>query len=373
MIQKLKRILYLNQLNSKNPDRSGKACWALAKIADERDFITFVELLEHSNFNMSHNAALALGNIGDSRAINPLIRMLGHDLIYPYAVSSLSKLGELKWANLVKDLEMADQNFTRLAESDDPRAFEPIMEALKPKYYPEHRARAAWSLEKIKIKDARMVDILIASLIQTPGDKKNLVPGAAAFILGDLGDNRAVEPLIKVLNEPTYLNACCTAAISLGKLGAKQAVESLIGVITAPDVGIFNYACLLHKIFEDRVIVRSSIKVFMRECIIALGNIGDQRAIEPIINFLAYPEKEVRGEAAKALVKLDEFRWTDLVKGDNGDYDRLVQSSDPRAIDALIKSQSIPHGLNQSLWIHHYDDENDDQERKNAIARLITN
>ena len=53
----------------------------------------------------------------------------------------------------------------------------------------------------------------------------------SAEALGNIGDIRAVEPLIKKLNEGFDNNIRAISAEALGKIGDKRSVESLIAKI----------------------------------------------------------------------------------------------------------------------------------------------
>ncbi len=57
-----------------------------------------------------------------------------------------------------------------------------------------------------------------------------IVRGRAALMLGKLGDQRAVEPLIRALDAPGF-QTTLNAAEALGKLGDPRAVEPLLRVV----------------------------------------------------------------------------------------------------------------------------------------------
>jgi alpha-glucoside transport system substrate-binding protein len=99
--------------------------------------------------------------------------------------------------------------------------------------------------------DDRDVEGLIAALT----DRNMDVRRTAAEALGDIGDERAVEPLITALNDTTDypvfkvpLQVPCTpidargeAALALGKIGGNAAVEALLAVAdTNPEKGVYR-------------------------------------------------------------------------------------------------------------------------------------
>jgi HEAT repeat protein len=94
--------------------------------------------------------------------------------------------------------------------------------------------------------------------------------------LGDIGDDRAVEPLIDVLMKDQYSGVRWRAARALAQIG-EPAVEPLIGLLSHP--------------VED----------IRWKAAIALGEIGDRRAIPPLIWLLHDHDHFVKGRAAHAL------------------------------------------------------------------------
>jgi hypothetical protein len=79
--------------------------------------------------------------------------------------------------------------------------------------------------QKLKeLKDERAVEPLIPLL----EDEDQNVRCAAAIVLGEIGDGRAVEPLIRVLSTDESGSVRCMAVESLGKIGDERAIEPLI-------------------------------------------------------------------------------------------------------------------------------------------------
>lgn len=121
-----------------------------------------------------------------------------------------------------------------------------------------------------------IMDVLLATHVEiyenppTPdfvkSDDSMRLRCAAAAALGKLGDNRAIIPLMSVLNdkEQNY-RLRLAAAESLGKLGDEYAVKPLIDILS-----------------DDR-----EKSVYLKESVAkALGMLGDIRAIEPLIEVL---------------------------------------------------------------------------------------
>lgn len=157
------------------------------------------------------DAALALGQIGDERAVEPLIDALkeGDRLMRRTAALALGEIG-------------------------DERAVETLTDALKDS---DKEARQAGAEALGKIGDSRVVEPLIEAL------KDKSLDEVAARALGQVGDERAVEPLVAILEPWTFYRSSeedllkkvrVDAARALGKIGA-PAVGALIAVLKAED------------------------------------------------------------------------------------------------------------------------------------------
>ena len=126
-------------------------------------------------------------------------------------------------------------------------------------------------------KEVRAVDALI-KLLQD--NEKDCSPALfAASALGDIGDIRAVEPLIAVLDEPFITGRVIEA---LAKLHDDKALEPII------------------RLFEQTYHHPGLATV--------LGNWGDRRAVESLIRAMSQPDSHVRFYAARALGKLGDER-----------------------------------------------------------------
>ena len=151
----------------------------------------------------------------------------------------------------------------------------------------------------------------------------NQVRNAALELLGELKDRRAVEPLIRIAKDDGF------GIEELGKLGDERAVDVLIGIIE-----------------KDKGVVHSAgIWPHWKEAITSLGNIGGKRSINALMNlFKENPRDETVMEAlgtAKAeeavpmLIELLErerdFNIKDIV------IEVLGNIGDGRAVESLIQ------------------------------------
>jgi len=159
---------------------------------------------------------------------------------------------------------------------------------------------------------SRNLDALIYAL---RGGDPDMRRSDAAKGLGELGDARAVPPLINALQRDGNVVVRDNSARALGKLGDKRAVEPLIAALKdkSPSVPIFAAEALGYlgdaRAVEPLLALLDSYYVDTRSTAInALGNIGDVRAVKPIISALqkadSQAESGVRWSAKTALVKI---------------------------------------------------------------------
>ena len=202
---------------------------------------------------------LELGQLGDLRAVEPLIQVLGDPYSFNTAVEALRRLGAVE--PLLKVL---------LEKLDD-------RQANTRKDYPEPG----------ELGDAHAVEPLIIRL----GDTYSFVREAATKALGNLG---GAKLLVKAFDDEN-LSVRKGAAQALGELGDACAVEALIQVLG------------------------DSARSVREAAAEALGKLGDARAVEARPG-LGSVDGDVRVAAAKALGKLGEPHWAAIFKGEERDF-----------------------------------------------------
>jgi len=106
-----------------------------------------------------------------------------------------------------------------------------------------------------QITTTKLINLLV-ELLDAP-DLKLAKP--ACYLLGNIGGEQAIEPLIKTLTHSNY-GMKCTAAFGLGEIGSSRATKYLIA-----------------HLFDTNEAFRADITT-------ALGKIKDEAAITPLIN-----------------------------------------------------------------------------------------
>jgi HEAT repeat protein len=173
------------------------------KMEKERDIKGLIKALGYKkDSNVRGKAAYALGRIGDSRAVEPLIRALSNEDSYlsDGAAKALTKIGELAVEPLIKALNNSDRLVRMyvveaLCKIGDSRAVEPLIKALNDS---DRLVRYLAATALCKIDDSRVVEPLIAVARSTDNItvRRDVVEA-----LCKIGDSRAVEPLTRALND----------------------------------------------------------------------------------------------------------------------------------------------------------------------------
>jgi HEAT repeat protein len=165
-----------------------------------------------------------------------------------------------------------------LGQIKDPDAIEPLAAALQD---PDREIRGACVMALAEIDDPRTVEPLILAL----GDKDPLIRHDAILGLGRKRDPRASDALISVLKRGDS-NQRRDAALAFGKSKEPAGVDALIGALDDPNSDTCIFA------------------------VWALGEIGDTRAMQPLVKKLHYFDPDVVQAVEQALGKLQKGSGT---------------------------------------------------------------
>lgn len=228
---------------------------------------------------------------------------------------------------------------------------------------PTYRVEAIIDAKRMGRRAAPIVPYLIENL----GDEDTVSIGQLAYgALDDLGES-AVEPLIAALNVREYKGEKRRYILFLlGEIGDHRAVPALSDALGDSDEKIrYSAAQALldmpdHRAFEPLMRhLQDSDNMVVSRAIAALGEIGDRRAVEPIIPFLVkkrtWDQAGIRDAAAVALGKFGDRRAFEplLAAYEDKEYpskeysDRALREyalqslgriKDPRAFDVLRRA-----------------------------------
>lgn len=175
----------------------------LANLDGEEAVQLLIGALNDSELLVKKSAANALGQIGNISAAEPLIKTLDD---YQMRDDSIKALLRLNIEQVVEKLILALQNRSNwktircqavkiLVQLGNKKAVEPLIDVLNDT---DIKTEAIEAL--VKLGDKRAVELLIQALT----DENYNVRETAAQALGQFGDVRAIDPLIGVLKERSF-------------------------------------------------------------------------------------------------------------------------------------------------------------------------
>ncbi|HEX2909510.1 MAG TPA: HEAT repeat domain-containing protein [Chloroflexia bacterium] len=277
-------------LDDPNPQVRIHAAQELARRPEKKAVDILVAGLNDRNARVVCAVAMALADIGDARAVEPLLEVLKRA---DYGLqnmlgNALVRFGKMVIAPVLKLLDEPDENT---------------------------RAEAVSILSSFH--DCSVISCLLALL----NDKDISVRRLAAYGLGNLQVNEAVLPLIPLLKDEDE-DVRWVVAAALGKISDKQAVVPLV-----------------ESLEDDFWPVREA-------ALISLMQLGDNLATETIAKRLSDREENVRYWAAIALGnQLDKRGFELLVAALNFGDDSLIPVNAAFVLGKLGDLRALPHLL----------------------------
>jgi len=196
--------IVLEQITNLNNYICRDVVLALGRIGDSRAVEPLIAALEHTHNDVLDNVVKALGQIKDVRAIEPLIALFERAdgyLRYITAIS-LGEIGSPVFDVLI--IRINDKNsdirmgvLEALGQTGDTRAIDPLLTILQNVVEDESGIRCIAAQALGQIGNQRAVDPLINALNDYDVD----VRGYAALALAQIGDNKAVKPLTMLLDD----------------------------------------------------------------------------------------------------------------------------------------------------------------------------
>ncbi|GAB4263895.1 HEAT repeat domain-containing protein [Deferrisoma sp.] len=246
-----------------------------------------IELLEGADEATTVDCLYLLGEIQDRRAVPTLIRYLEdpREQVRLYAVTSLLQIG-------------------------GPRAVEAVLGRL----VREGKGLSGLIVEAL----LRYAQNDVEPVIQALTSPNPRIRQEAAYLLGGLGDLRAVEPLVAALEDPEP-RVRENAAFSLGKLAdrieeATWVVDALAKRLADPDEVVAEVAraavARFGRAAVDRLVdvCRTAPPEVKVRALNALRDIGDPGAEDVMIDLLDHPVRAVRVAAVAGLIEVGTAR-----------------------------------------------------------------
>lgn len=334
-------------LGNRDMDAAARRCAAIAlgKIGDARAVELLIAALEDEFSNVRQSAAWALGLIRDARAVEPLIAALSDPAqfvrVSEDAAWALGKIGDARAVEPLIDLLKCSEGSIALRAADalgqfgDARAVEPLIATLEGA---NEKGREAAAEALGEFADVRAVTPLIAAL----RDSDDAVRQSAHEALQKICDARAVEPLCAALRNPDpYVGPDNPTVYQIAlellmKIDDPDAVEPFCRALQDSDAHVRNGAAQALCNFSDPRIVEplasaledldSRLRGLIAE---TLGRIGDARATEPLVALLLDPAVDVRKTTATVLDRIGWVPSSDesgaAYLAIRGEWDRCVE------------------------------------------------
>ena len=267
--------------------------------------------------NLRRSAVEGLGEIGDARAVEPLILALKnpdwqHDWLDTAALTdALTRLGAASVGPLIAALSW-HSNVVRVSAAGALAAIgrpavQPLVVLLGDADL-ETREAAGQILAEI---GADAVDQLIEALNGQVTSRRQ----RAARILGEIGDRRAIEPLTRALADE-LAGVRQAAAKSLGEIADPRTANALVAVLNDSYVDVRRTAALALAEMKDPRAVPTLLPELLRakdkDAVDALVKVGFP-VVQPLLAMLAESKDrgdepwmldELRSEAPKILVRI---------------------------------------------------------------------
>jgi HEAT repeat protein len=327
------------------------ACALAAIVKDGSAVEPLLAALEHPESEWTGlEVCISIMRIGPA-AVKPLTAALGHSSfrVRRHIVEFLALLGDESAVEpLIKALNDPEGDVARavawaLSVLDDPRAVAPLAAAIKDRGSAVWRESSSSSpLEKTERFPSLTTGVPadLAPLVSAMEDPRWQLRYSAAWVLGRLGDKRAVEALAKVLKaaeksgqheEKTRGVWFCAQA--LARLKTPLAVAPLLAVLKQlasdqmhdhDDMGSPELNDRMHRMRQKEI----------SKALEALAAVGPA-AIDPLLALLKDQKPGVRAAAAQGLGKLGDKRAIAALQTTQHDPSQQVRHSATEAIRAI--------------------------------------
>ncbi|MEL6150206.1 MAG: HEAT repeat domain-containing protein [Chloroflexota bacterium] len=335
--------------------------WALGKTGDTRATQPLIDYMRAADWIEKEAAARALGMLGDQRAVEPVIEQLEDaQLRVEIYVEVLAELGDERAIDpIIASFERGGTIAHHIAKFGS-AALAPLRVALDHSHG-SVRAEACLALGYLKDTDS------VQKLIDFLNGFHEVVAEAAATALGEIGDERAIPPLIAALDDSNeYYAVRVSAATAIGKIIASgtqktdvslpqktqdNVSDALLRALDDTDSRIQQSAVQAIALTANPRLIEPLVSVLTRPedvddrvreaAIVASGQFG-VLAVPEVIGLLLHADSLVRHAAVRTLVLINEPEATNYL------VESLTDPSDSiREIAAIALSKDQETGIDQ--------------------------
>lgn len=353
----------------------------IENLKSRRDLDGLVKALHYQDSpQVRQQAARALGEMGDRKALNPLLSVLQNSKEQQSVRwNAATAIGQLKDAGGLKPLLVIAQNKQDVILQS--KAIKAIGQITDPQAAREHVAALAISNKEIQkasthalqVMSRQAVDALVEGLQHKDGNTRILI----IELLGASGDRRAMAPLLGIMkddhmaevrlkamkalvsmggvppkeafivasNDPSAMLRA-EAARQLGSIGGVEVVEALIECLDDESVNVQQTALQALGKSKDKRLIKPLMKVaesddeaLRKRAFDLLEDLGEE-AVEALITLLKSKHEYVRALAVDSLAKIGDKRSIDPLVTALQDESKQVRYKTANALQKLGWSAS---------------------------------
>lgn len=198
------------------------------KVKDEIEIQ--IDLLNDPDLVVRREAVITLGEMGDERCVEPLVRALrdGDWQVREAAIDALGQVGSPAVEPLIKQLrdwDIRKSVIRALGRIKDERVLEPLVNQLRSDEFGLDATDALVTLG----------EPAIVRLVAALKDKDESIRKQAVIALGRIKSTQALDPLIEMLQDKDWFTRL-TAAAALEKIGDERGREAIKPLLKDPDM-----------------------------------------------------------------------------------------------------------------------------------------
>lgn len=198
------------------------------QVKDEIDIQ--IDLLNDSDWVVRREAIITLGEMGDERCIEPIVRCLpdGDWQVRDAAVEALALIGSPAVELLlryVRDYDARKSAIKALGKINDERVLDPLITMIR---NDEFKDDATWAL-------AELGKPAVGRLLELLKDPEEVTRKQAILALGEIKDESCVDALIESLKDPDWFTRL-SAASALEKMKDPRGREAIKPLMKDPDL-----------------------------------------------------------------------------------------------------------------------------------------
>jgi len=198
------------------------------KVKDEIDIQ--IDLLNDSEWVVRREAIITMGEMGDERCIEPIVRCLpdGDWQVREAAIEALALIGSPAVELLlryVRDYDARKPAIKALGKINDERVLDPLITMMRSD---EFKDDATWAL-------AELGKPAVGRLLELLKDPEEVTRKQAILALGEIKDESCVDALIESLKDPDWFTRL-SAASALEKIGDPRGREAVKPLMKDPDL-----------------------------------------------------------------------------------------------------------------------------------------